>query len=75
MSRVWITTSTSRTSLTSLWLHLAPMRVVERQDPNKEAPKPGAWRLHRAARSAGGSHSVRITNVHHDRFRPEVAVA
>ena len=29
---------------------------------------------HRAARSVGGSHS-RKTNVHHDRCRPEVAVA
>ena len=30
---------------------------------------------HRAARSVGGSHPVRISSVHHDRCRPEVAVA
>ena len=35
------------------------------------------WRVenHGAARSVGGSRSVRISSVHHDRCRPEVAVA
>ena len=31
--------------------------------------------LDKDARSVAGSHSVGTTNVHHDRCRPEVAVA
>ena len=34
-----------------------------------------AWSSQCAARRVGGSHSLRITSVHHDRCRPEVAVA
>ena len=42
--------------------------VAERQKAMKEAPK--RVESDNAARSVGGSHSVRISSVHHDRCRP-----
>ena len=48
---------------------------ARRRRGGKSSRSRGAWSSHRAARSVGGSHSLRVSSVHHDRCRPEVAVA
>ena len=51
------------------------MRVVGEAVSHRGGAQTERVEAVKAARSVGGSHSVRKTNVHHDRCRPEVAVA
>ena len=51
------------------------LRVAGEAERHEGGALEGRVENDKAARSVGGSHSLRITNAHHDRCRPEVAVA
>ena len=52
-----------------------PVCVAGEAVSHRGGAQAGRVENHRAARGVGGYHSVRETNLHHDRCRLEVAVA